>query len=127
MSMQKQLSPSFEVNVQVTFVEKESRPDYYFFAYRIKIVNKGQAAAQLLSRHWVITDAQGQTEEVRGAGVIGVQPKINAGQSFEYESACPLNSPSGSMRGSYQMVTDSGEAFDIEIPEFYLVSPAALH
>jgi ApaG protein len=129
MSMQKQISPRFEVNVKVSYVEKESRPEsgYYFFAYRVRITNQGNAPAQLMSRHWIITDALGQVEEVRGAGVIGVQPKIVEGQSFEYESACPLNSPSGSMRGSYQFVTDEGENFDIEIPEFYLVSPTALH
>lgn len=129
MAMQKQLSPRFEVNVTVSYVDQESRPEsgYYFFAYRVRITNKGSVPAQLMSRHWVITDALGQVEEVRGAGVIGVQPRITEGQHFEYESACPLNSPSGSMRGSYQMVTDEGESFDVEIPEFYLVSPTALH
>lgn len=129
MTMQKQLIPRFEVDVQVSYVEKESRPEsgFYFFAYRVRILNKGNVPAQLMSRHWIITDALGQVEEVRGAGVIGVQPKINEGQHFEYESACPLNSPSGSMRGTYQMVTDEGENFEVEIPEFYLVSPTALH
>lgn len=129
MSMQKQVSPRFEVSVKVSFVAQESRPEsgFYFFAYRVRITNQGNAPAQLLSRHWIITDALGQVEEVRGAGVIGVQPKITEGQSFEYESACPLNSPSGSMRGSYQFVSDEGENFDVEIPEFYLVSPTALH
>lgn len=129
MSVQKQLSPRFEVEVTVSYVDKESRPDsgYYFFAYRVEIKNKGDAPAQLMSRHWIITDALGQVEEVRGAGVIGVQPRINPGQSFEYDSACPLNSPSGSMRGTYQFTTDEGDSFDVEIPEFYLVSPCALH
>lgn len=83
--------------------------------------------AQLMSRHWVITDGLGKVEEVRGAGVVGVQPKLSVGQSFEYESACPLSTPSGSMTGTYQMVTESGEAFDLQIPEFYLVAPSALH
>lgn len=129
MAVQKQLSPRFEVNVTVSYVDKESRPDsgYYFFAYRVRITNKGSVPAQLMSRHWIITDALGQVEEVRGAGVIGVQPRITEGQHFEYESACPLNSPSGSMRGTYQMVTEEGENFEVEIPEFYLVSPCALH
>lgn len=129
MSVQKQLNPNFEVQVQVTFVEAESRPEsgQFFFAYKIKITNKGEAPAQLMSRHWVITDAMGQVEEVRGAGVVGVQPKIQPGSSFEYESACPLPTSSGSMRGHYQMVSDSGENFDIEIPEFYLIAPVALH
>lgn len=129
MSVQKQLSPIFKVDVRVSYVEKESRPDssYYFFAYRVLISNVGEVTAQLMSRHWKITDAFGQLEEVRGAGVIGIQPKIHPGQTFEYESACPLNTPSGSMAGSYQMVTEGGETFEVEIPEFYLVSPSALH
>ncbi|MBX3019490.1 MAG: Co2+/Mg2+ efflux protein ApaG [Bdellovibrionaceae bacterium] len=129
MAVQKQLSPRFDVNVTVSYVDKESRPEsgYYFFAYRVRITNKGSVPAQLMSRHWIITDALGQVEEVRGAGVIGVQPRIPPGQHFEYESACPLNSPSGSMRGTYQMATEEGDNFDIEIPEFYLVSPCALH
>lgn len=129
MAVQKQLSPRLDVSVTVSYVDKESRPEsgYYFFAYRVRITNKGSTPAQLMSRHWIITDALGQVEEVRGAGVIGVQPRIMPGQHFEYESACPLNSPSGSMRGSYQMTTEEGENFDVEIPEFYLVSPCALH
>src|SRR3954466_10242837 len=97
MSVQKQVTPHFEVQVKVTYVEAESRPEagYHFFAYKIIIQNKGQTGAQLMSRHWVITDGFGQVEEVRGAGVIGLQPKISAGQTSEYESACPLTTTSG--------------------------------
>lgn len=127
--MQKQLNPNFKIEIRVNYVEGESRPDFgqYFFAYKVKIINQSSTATQLMSRHWVITDAIGQVEEVRGAGVVGVQPKIQPGQSFEYESACPLPTSSGSMRGSYQMVSDTGESFEIEIPEFYLIAPLALH
>jgi ApaG protein len=129
MSVQKQISPHFDVQVKVNYVESESRPEagYHFFAYKVIIQNKGQASAQLMSRHWVITDGFGQVEEVRGAGVIGMQPKIAAGQSFEYESACPLTTTSGTMRGTYQMLDDAGNQFDIEVPEFYLIAPSALH
>ncbi|MBX2994617.1 MAG: Co2+/Mg2+ efflux protein ApaG [Bdellovibrionaceae bacterium] len=129
MSVQKQMNPHFEVKVHVTYVESESRPDQnqYFFAYKVNITNKSTAPAQLMSRHWIITDSIGQVEEVRGAGVVGVQPKIQPGQSFEYESACPLVTASGQMRGTYQMVSDMGESFEVEIPEFYLIAPHALH
>ncbi len=129
MSVQKQISPEFEIETRVTFDPAESRIEdgFFFFRYRIQIKNKGSMPAQLMSRHWVITDGLGKVEEVRGAGVVGVQPKLSVGQSFEYESACPLSTPSGSMTGTYQMVTESGEAFDLQIPEFYLVAPSALH
>lgn len=129
MSVQKQVSPEFEIETRVTFDPKESRIEegFFFFRYRIQIKNKGSMPAQLMSRHWIITDGTGKTEEVRGAGVVGVQPKLVAGQCFEYESACPLTTPAGSMTGSYQMITESGETFDIQIPEFYLVAPCALH
>jgi len=131
MSVQKQkpLSPHFEIQVKVSYVDADSRPDMnqFYFSYKIKITNKGSSPAQLMSRHWIITDAFGQTEEVRGAGVVGNQPKIQPGAAFEYESACPLPTSSGTMRGQYQMISESGENFEIEIPEFYLIAPQALH
>lgn len=129
MTMQKTYTHNFEVLAQPQYVASESKPnqDYHFFAYKITIKNLGTASAQLLSRHWIITDGNGRIEEVRGPGVIGLQPKIQPGQSFQYESACPLSTPHGSMRGSYQMVSELGESFEIEIPEFYLISPQALH
>jgi ApaG protein len=129
MSTQKILNTQFQVSVNVEYVEAESKPEanYFFFSYKIKIHNTGNAPAQLMSRHWIITDSHGQVEEVRGAGVIGMQPKINPGQSFEYESVCPLSTASGSMKGFYQMHSNEGETFDIEIPEFYLIAPTALH
>lgn len=127
--MQRQLLPQFEVHVKVQYVEQESRPeaDYYFFAYHITITNHGTNTAQLISRHWIITDGEGQTEEARGAGVVGLQPKIQPGQSFQYDSACPLSTPHGSMKGSFQMQGDDGEGFEIEIAEFYLIAPSSLH
>lgn len=129
MKTQKTTAPRFEISVKTVYVPAESRPDQgsYFFAYKITILNTGDAPAQLMNRHWIITDGFGRTEEIKGPGVIGQQPKIEAGQSFEYESACPLSTPSGSMKGSYQMKTDDGDTFDVEIPEFYLISPNALH
>ena len=129
MSKIKTVEPKFNINAKVVYVESESRPDsgYYFFAYKIKIKNTGPVAAQLLHRHWIITDAFGKIEEVKGPGVIGLQPKIQPGQTYEYDSACPLTTSCGSMKGFYQMLSDDGEEFSIEIPEFYLVSPFSLH
>ncbi len=127
--MQKSVNFQFEISAFPTYLPDESKPEqnYYFFSYKIVIKNKGSAPAQLMSRHWMITDGQGQTEEVRGPGVVGLQPKIQPGQSFEYESACPLTTPTGSMKGSYSMVTEDGENVQVEIPEFYLICPQALH
>ena len=123
------LPTDFEIKSKVTLVEGESRPDggIFFFAYKIKITNKSSSPVQLMSRHWIVTDSLGQVEEVRGAGVVGQQPRIMPGQFFEYDSACPISTTSGSMRGSYQMLSEDGTSFDIEIPEFYLIAPSALH
>jgi len=120
MSVEKVLDRHFEINAKVSYLESESKPesDFYFFSYRITILNNSNASVQLMSRHWIITDGFGKVEEVRGAGVIGQQPKIQPGQSFEYESACPLHTTSGSMRGFYQFTDSRGEMFEIEIPEF---------
>ncbi|MNK51247.1 CO2+/MG2+ efflux protein ApaG [compost metagenome] len=127
--MQKMVSPEFQITTKVVYVPAESRPEknYHFFAYKIQITNVGNAPAQLMSRHWTIIDSAGGKEEVRGPGVVGVQPKIQPGQTFEYESACPLNASSGSMKGQYQFVSESGESFAVDVPEFYLVAPSALH
>ncbi len=129
MPLEKILSPNFSVSVDVTYLAKESKPEEacYFFGYKVKIANNGTAPAQLISRHWIISDSFNHTEEVRGAGVVGLQPKINPNQTFEYESFCPLPTTSGAMKGSFQMVDDKGNNFEIEIPEFYLIAPAALH
>lgn len=122
-------APRFQISVKTAYVPEQSQPEqgFHFFAYRISIKNIGSTPAQLQNRHWIITDGLGLTEEVRGPGVVGQQPRIQPGKSFEYESACPLSTPCGSMKGTYQMTTDDGETFDVEIPEFYLVAPHGLH
>lgn len=129
MSTQNQTNLNIEIQSQVKYSDTESRPDsgLHFFVYNISIKNNSSLPATLLSRHWIITDAQGKVEEVRGAGVAGLQPKIQPGQTFQYESAAPLASPTGTMKGSYQMMTETGDLVDIEIPEFYLISPLALN
>lgn len=95
----------------------------YFFAYTIHISNEGQQPARLVSRHWIITDANGHVEEVRGEGVVGDKPRLEPSQSFEYTSGCPLATPVGSMRGYYRMVRDDGSSFEVVIPEFLLICP----
>jgi len=114
-----------EVAVTPQFLDERSSPanNYYFWAYTIEIVNHGSETVQLVSRHWRITDASGRVQEVRGPGVVGEQPVLGPGQSFQYTSGVPLPTPSGFMAGSYNMVSTDGERFDIEIPAFSLDSP----
>jgi ApaG protein len=116
---------SIEVTVEPTFVEDESSPSdsRYFWAYAVKIINHGGDVVQLRTRHWQITDANGRTEEVSGAGVVGKQPVLKPGETFSYTSGCPLTTPSGIMVGSYQMSTEQGEMFAIAIPAFSLDIP----
>jgi ApaG protein len=113
------------VSVEPTYLETRSSPgnSQYFWAYRVIIENKGQETVQLLSRHWMITNARGELTEVKGPGVVGEQPVLKPGESFEYTSGAPLNTPSGMMGGAYQMENESGERFDIEIPTFSLDRP----
>lgn len=99
----------------------------WFFVYTIRIANEGSETVQLISRHWIITDANGEVEEVRGPGVIGEQPVLEPDQSFEYSSGCPLGTPFGTMHGTYQMVTRNGEHFDAEIAPFALSLPYAIN
>jgi ApaG protein len=117
------------VQVKSAFVPERSDPDAgeWFYAYRVRIANESDATAQLLSRHWVIIDGRGRVEEVKGPGVVGEQPVLRPGQSFEYTSGCPLRTPHGSMHGSYQMVTGNGERFDAEIAPFALGEPEVVH
>lgn len=117
------------VTVDSRYVEDQSSPQdsRYFFSYRIRIANNGSRAVQLLNRHWIITDGVGRVEEVKGAGVVGMQPRLEPGASFEYESFCPLATPTGVMRGSYEMTDDDGSKFDVEIPQFFLVEPNSFH
>jgi ApaG protein len=123
--MYKATTRSIRVIVEPTFLESESSPsdNRYFWAYAIEIANQGEEVVQLRSRHWRITDANGRTEEVRGAGVVGKQPVLRPGEVFSYTSGCPLTTPSGIMVGTYQMRTDKGETFSIAIPAFSLDTP----
>jgi ApaG protein len=99
----------------------------YAFAYTVRIENQGEETAQLRSRHWIITDGNGSVQEVRGDGVVGAQPVLRPGENFEYTSWCVLATPSGTMRGTYQMVTDRGQTFDADIAPFRLALPATLN
>ena len=113
------------VTVEPEFLEDQSAPEdgHYVWAYRVQIENRGSETVQLLNRHWTITDSLGRVQEVQGAGVVGEQPVLRPGESFEYSSGCPLSTASGVMMGSYTMVTDDGESFEVEIPAFSLDSP----
>ncbi len=117
------------VSVESAYVAERSSPEegQWFFAYTVRIANDGEATVQLVSRHWIITDANGRVGEVNGAGVVGEQPTLAPGEEFEYTSACPLETPFGTMEGSYQMVTDSGEHFDAAIAPFTLAEPRAVN
>lgn len=116
-----------EIRVQVEpiYLDDQSEPDdaQYVWAYRVQIENEGAETVQLLTRYWHITDGMGRVQEVRGAGVVGEQPVLSPGESYEYTSGTPLPTPSGIMKGSYQMSTPSGEKFDIEVPAFSLDCP----
>ena len=116
---------NIRVRVQAEYDPGRSRPQQslWFFLYTINIANEGRETVQLLSRHWVITDGMGKVEEVQGPGVVGNQPVLAPGQSFEYTSGCPLTTPFGSMHGTYQMISKEGERFDIEIAPFTLTEP----
>src|SRR5580658_4607162 len=113
------------VSVEPTYLEANSSPasSQYFWAYRVVIENQGLETVQLLNRHWMITNARGELNEVKGPGVVGEQPVLKPGESYQYTSGTPLNTPWGMMGGSYQMESESGELFDIEIPTFSLDSP----
>ena len=117
------------VQVQSTYVPERSSPreSHYFFAYRVRVSNVGEETVQLVSRHWLISDGEGQVEHVQGPGVVGEQPVLEPGESFEYTSFCPLHTPIGSMHGSYQMLTAGGARFDAEIAPFSLAVPSALN
>ncbi|MEA3155081.1 MAG: ApaG protein [Betaproteobacteria bacterium] len=117
------------VQAQAVFIPDQSDPDNqrYVFAYRMTITNTGSVACQLVSRHWIITDANGHIEEVKGDGVVGEQPLLHPNESFEYTSGAAIATPVGTMHGSYQMVADDGVKFDAPIPEFTLAMPRVLH
>jgi ApaG protein len=123
--MYRAVTRNIEVIVTPRFVSERSSPSngYFFWAYTIDIANHGDDTVQLKTRHWRITDALGRLQEVKGPGVVGEEPTLKPGESFEYTSGVPLPTPSGFMEGSYGMVTTAGDRFDIEIPTFSLDSP----
>lgn len=125
MATSEAVTRSIRINVRAEFAPERSQPlkNAWFFLYTIQIANEGPETVQLLSRHWIITDAMGRVEEVRGPGVVGKQPVLSPGQSFQYTSGCPLTTPFGSMHGTYQMITQAGEMFDVEIAPFTLTEP----
>lgn len=117
------------VAVQTRFLDDQSEPadNRYVFAYTIRIANLGEVPARLISRHWVITDANGQVQEVRGEGVVGEQPWLRPGEDFHYTSGAVLETSVGVMQGSYQMLADDGQKFDAPIPQFTLSIPRTVH
>jgi ApaG protein len=116
------------VSVKCCYSPDHSQPgEQWFFLYTVTITNQGAEPVQLLSRHWIIEDGTGRVEEVRGLGVVGEQPQIGPGQSYEYTSGCPLGAPFGSMHGSYELVTGDGARFAAEIARFELREPGAIH
>lgn len=124
-------SKKYEITVQVAtqYLEEQSDPDEgrYVFSYTISLENTGTMPAQLISRHWIITDARDEKQEVKGLGVVGQQPLLAPGETYEYSSGSSLGTPVGTMRGSYQMVAEDGTHFETPIPEFALAVPRALH
>jgi len=126
--MYRALTREIEVVVEPFYLEEQSDPedDRYVWGYRIVISNNSGVAVRLVNRYWNITDQNGQVDEVTGPGVVGEQPRLNPGDTYEYSSGCPLDTPSGLMFGHYQMETDEGELFDVDIPAFSLDSPGLL-
>lgn len=122
--MYQAVTRNIEVTVSPRFLPERSsiEKSYYFWAYTVEISNRGKTTVQLKTRHWRITDANGRRQEVRGAGVVGEEPVLKAGEAFEYTSGVPLQTPSGFMAGNYGMVSSAGEHFDIEVPAFSLDS-----
>ena len=120
---------AIDVDVATRFLADQSAPEdgRYVFAYTIHIRNRGRLPARLIERHWIITDANGKVEEVRGEGVVGEQPYLQPGEGFQYTSGTILETSVGSMKGSYQMLADDGVTFDAEIPPFVLSIPRTLH
>lgn len=121
--------PDIQIAVATRFLTEQSEPasDRFAFAYTISITNRSRETVRLLSRHWLITDGNNEVQEVRGEGVVGEQPWIGSGETFRYTSGALLKTAVGTMEGSYQMITDSGQVFEAPIPAFSLVHPASLH
>ena len=118
-----------DIDVKPVYIAEQSDPlnNHFVFSYTVTIHNSGSFPARLLSRHWIIIDGDGQVQEVKGEGVIGEQPHLQPGEGFKYTSGTFMNTPFGTMHGSYQMISDSGEKFNAEIPSFQLIAPNTLH
>ncbi len=127
MAQEKHYEIAVSAATQYLAEQSDESADKYVFSYTITIRNSGTATAQLISRHWIIADARGQVQEVRGLGVVGAQPTLKPGESFEYTSGTSIATPVGTMRGTYQMVGEDGSRFDAPIPEFTLSVPRVLH
>ena len=129
MSTSEAVTQGIRVRVRARYVPEHSSPaDHrWFFTYTVQIANESERPVQLLHRHWIITNGDGEVEHVRGPGVVGEQPRLEPGQGFEYTSACPLGTPFGTMHGTYQLTTDSGEEFDVEIAPFALSEPYGIN
>ncbi|MET0067522.1 MAG: Co2+/Mg2+ efflux protein ApaG [Candidatus Thiodiazotropha sp.] len=127
--MDKETSHQIDVHVESRYVEAQSLPTEhrFVFSYTVTIRNEGSTTARLLKRHWIITDANGKIQEVRGEGVVGEQPQLNPGETFRYTSGTVLDTPVGSMQGSYDMIDAHGNHFDAMIPAFSLARPGSLH
>ena len=125
--MEKLGNHSIDVSVDSAFIEADERQNRFVFAYTVTIHNTGLVPARLMTRHWIITDSNGKTQEVKGEGVVGEQPYLRPGEAFQYTSGTMLETPVGTMQGSYQMVTDDGTKFDAEINPFTLAAPRVLH
>ena len=123
------ITNNIRVEVESQFAPDRSQPfeNEWFFIYTVRITNEGDDRVQLLGRHWIITDATGHVEEVRDRGVVGEQPVLQPGESFQYTSSCELNTSTGIMHGTYQMVTEEGDHFDVEIAPFALHEPYTVH
>jgi len=120
------VSDDITVRVAVSYLPEQSQPAHgrWFWSYHIRIENDGETPVQLLTRHWIILDGRGSRHEVEGEGVVGDQPVIDPGESYDYVSGCPLQTPTGSMEGSYGMIDADGDEFDVAIPRFPLLAPA---
>ena len=129
MGNSKAVTRGVRIEVTTEYDPSRSFPEHnrWFYLYTVEISNDGSETVQLVSRHWIITDATGHVEEVKGPGVVGESPVLEEGESFEYTSGCPLTTPYGSMHGTYQMVTADGDRFDAKIGEFVLGQPQSLH
>ena len=122
-------NPRIKVEVETSYIEEQSDPrdKRFVFSYTITIRNEGDVAARLITRHWIITDANGNVKETRGDGVVGDQPYLKPGQGFRYSSGAVIETPVGTMQGSYQMMADNGQQFDAPIAPFRLAMPGVLH